>query len=176
MNRLHDAQDIIIDGVQKSIDGVILCGGTALSRCYLKHRVSYDLDFFVNHRFNIEYLTHQLKMNKIVIQDIITREDIGVAKQIHGISEQNGQIVKISFIEDTLVDMFDKNDVMVGNLNIHTECLDGLMHRKLRTISGVGIDQNGKTVGARQTARDLFDLFFLSKRHEFIPDFIKKAA
>ncbi|MEK7680250.1 MAG: nucleotidyl transferase AbiEii/AbiGii toxin family protein [Deltaproteobacteria bacterium] len=31
---------------------MILIGGTALARCYLQHRASYDLDFFVNARFD----------------------------------------------------------------------------------------------------------------------------
>ncbi len=39
---------------------VILAGGTALARCYLQHRASYDLDFFVNTRFDPPVIQRRL--------------------------------------------------------------------------------------------------------------------
>jgi hypothetical protein len=48
LDHLYPFQDQVL-AVLKNIDtGMYLSGGTALSRCYLNHRFSEDLDFFVN--------------------------------------------------------------------------------------------------------------------------------
>lgn len=56
---LYKAQNTILGKVfsnlaQIGIPNCILAGGTALSRYYLHHRVSYDLDFFVGGSFSPE--------------------------------------------------------------------------------------------------------------------------
>ena len=48
MSQLQDAAArLVLPNVNALISGYRLCGGTALSRFHLKHRISYDLDFFV---------------------------------------------------------------------------------------------------------------------------------
>ena len=47
-NTLYPLQDKILEIVGKLPVGFYLTGGTALSRAYLHHRYSDDLDFFVN--------------------------------------------------------------------------------------------------------------------------------
>lgn len=47
-NRLYAFQDEIMKIIQKQEVEFYLTGGTALSRCYLNHRYSDDLDFFIN--------------------------------------------------------------------------------------------------------------------------------
>lgn len=47
-NKLYPFQDRVLEGIQNLNLDFYLTGGTALSRCYLKHRYSDDLDFFVN--------------------------------------------------------------------------------------------------------------------------------
>ena len=47
-NRLYPFQDEILRLVQSLNVDFYLTGGTALSRHYLQHRYSDDLDFFVN--------------------------------------------------------------------------------------------------------------------------------
>lgn len=46
--RLYKFQDQILKVIQQCDTEFYLTGGTALSRCYLDHRYSDDLDFFVN--------------------------------------------------------------------------------------------------------------------------------
>ncbi|MDY6792792.1 MAG: nucleotidyl transferase AbiEii/AbiGii toxin family protein [Thermodesulfobacteriota bacterium] len=48
-NKIYPFQDKILTLVQSSNVDFYLTGGTALSRNYLRHRYSDDLDFFVNH-------------------------------------------------------------------------------------------------------------------------------
>ena len=45
LKKIFDNEATIFPGAR-----VILAGGTALARCYLQHRASYDIDFFVNTR------------------------------------------------------------------------------------------------------------------------------
>lgn len=46
--RLYPLQDEVLKIVNDQKTGFYLTGGTALSRGYLHHRLSDDLDFFVN--------------------------------------------------------------------------------------------------------------------------------
>lgn len=46
--KLYPLQDKILEKINKSKNNFYLTGGTALSRFYLNHRYSDDLDFFVN--------------------------------------------------------------------------------------------------------------------------------
>jgi len=47
-NKLYALQDEIMKIIQRQEVDFYLTGGTALSRCYLNHRYSDDLDFFIN--------------------------------------------------------------------------------------------------------------------------------
>lgn len=47
-DKVYPFQDEVLRLVQDLDVDFYLTGGTALSRCYLKHRYSNDLDFFVN--------------------------------------------------------------------------------------------------------------------------------
>ena len=47
-NILYPLQDKVLETIGKLPVGFYLTGGTALSRAYLHHRYSDDLDFFVN--------------------------------------------------------------------------------------------------------------------------------
>jgi predicted nucleotidyltransferase component of viral defense system len=47
-NRIYPFQDEILKLLERLNLDFYLTGGTALSRCYLEHRYSDDLDFFVN--------------------------------------------------------------------------------------------------------------------------------
>ena len=154
---------------------VILAGGTALSRCYLQHRVSYDLDFFVNVRFDPFMVQHRLTDAKVQLQSVEALDDKMYASQLHGMVKINDDLLKISIIEDTYADKFPLETAC----GIHTETIEGLYHRKLRTIAGSGegiTSSTGRTVheGARKTARDLFDLYVLSNEIKPLMKFVRE--
>ena len=48
LDTLYPFQDKILDVIGRLKLDFYLTGGTALGRCYLNHRYSDDLDFFVN--------------------------------------------------------------------------------------------------------------------------------
>ena len=144
----------------------LLAGGTALARGYLHHRVSFDLDFFVDGKFSPELLQGRLRRLGLVMSDIVVQAGDHLAHELHGTID-GAPPVRLSFIEDPFATMFETVEVE-GFL---TEVIDGLYHRKLRTLSG-SYNIEGRAVGARQTARDVFDLYVLDRTVRPIMDFV----
>jgi len=173
MTGLYGIQEAVAKRVFDGLDGVLLCGGTALARCYLQHRVSYDLDFFMNARFDPQVLLKQLNEDAgIQVEDAVIDHRDGIAVQIHGMTRVDDFPLKISFIEDVYDGMFPTVWKDMGNASVLTDDLDGLMHRKLRTISGAGLGVSGRPEGGRQAARDLFDIYVLSTTYKPVSRFI----
>lgn len=54
LDKLYPFQDIILKRLEQLNLDFYLTGGTALGRCYLNHRYSDDLDFFVNRHKNFK--------------------------------------------------------------------------------------------------------------------------
>jgi hypothetical protein len=154
---------------QLGISNTLLCGGTALARFYLNHRVSYDLDFFVPSAFNPEELRSQLKKIGLELQDAHLEGGGQYCKQLKGIIRYGQQAVKVDFIEDIYEGMFDT----VTKEGARTESIDGLYHRKIRTVSGMFL-KDGSIKDGRQTARDIFDLYVLGQSIESLNSFIDR--
>lgn len=154
---------------------VILAGGTALARCYLQHRASYDLDFFVNVRFDPIVIQRRLSEVGVPLKMVESVNKPMFAAELHGVADVDGETLRVSIVEDIYADMFPVKTVG----SIRTEAIDGLYHRKLRTITGSGegvASSTGRTVqaGARQTARDLFDLYVLSNEIKPLLEFVRE--
>lgn len=143
-----------------------LCGGTALGRCWLGHRVSYDLDFFLREGFRSAQIAAVLKNAGIVYETKDIVDDPKKANQLHGYVLHEGERLKVSFVEDAYFDLYPGVLKQFGGLTVLTEDISGLYHRKLRTVSGGG-SQGDSFEGGRQKARDLFDLHVLSS--SFMP-------
>lgn len=170
---VYKAQDAVLKKVfanleQLGIPNCILAGGTALARYYLHHRISYDLDFFVAGRFSTERLLVQLSKAGIVMHDVQIEEGGSYVTQLHGYTDSSGSIIKISFVGDVYEEMWPTRSFN----HVITEKVEGLYHRKLRTISGSGYGK--ETKGARQTARDLFDTFVLSRKVKPLHSFVEE--
>ena len=172
---LYRAQDQVlrlIQGRPGLLGRALLCGGTALARLYLHHRVSWDLDFFLPEPFDPSRLERELRAAGVAFVTSATVPTGRHAAQLHGHVEIGDQLLKVSFIEDVFAGMFD--EVVVEG--IRTETIEGLYHRKLRTLSGTAgtVNEVGATaaIGGRQRARDLLDLYVLDREVCPIPEFI----
>ncbi len=175
MNNLYSAQEKIWQTVFDNQDSLaiantLLCGGTALARFYLDHRVSYDLDFFVPGKFNPEALLIKLSAIGIVVKEPVIERRDQFCRQLSGVTKDLQEIVKIDFIEDIYEGMFDS----VITQGARTEVVDGLYHRKVRTVSGMYL-VDGSVKGGRQTARDVFDLYALSLAVEPLHQFVSRV-
>lgn len=154
---------------------VILVGGTALARCYLQHRASYDLDFFVNVRFDPAVIQRRLSNAGVGLKMAEVVNAPMFAVELHGVVEVDGEPLRVSIVEDIYADMFPVKTI----IGIRTETVEGLYHRKIRTITGSGegvASSTGRTVqaGARQTARDLFDLYVLSNEIKPLMELVRE--
>lgn len=149
---------------------VVLCGGTALARCYLDHRISYDLDFFVDGTFDPELLAIKLGKQGIHLNDVQIENSGQFVHQLFGFTNIDGVQLKVSFIEDSYAGMFPRAAIPFGDTEFNIECVEGLYHRKLRTVSGSGYGD--RPLDGRQTARDLFDLYMLDLAVKPMPEFI----
>lgn len=173
--KLYKAQDILLNKIFSNLEvleipNCILAGGTALARCYLNHRISYDLDFFVGQDFLPERLARMLGAQGVILSDLHIESDGKWTSQLHAQTNIDGETIKISFIADIYEGMWKKVTID----QIITEEIGGLYHRKLRTISGNRTHESSHQ-GGRQTARDLFDLFVLHKEIKAIHTFIDEA-
>ncbi len=163
---LYRLQDEVIGMFERMNDpqlsGAKLCGGTALSRCWLSHRLSYDLDFFLPEGFNAGRLAVALKRAGIDFEATDLVDGFDKANQLHGYVLLNGQRLKASFMEDAYFSLFPVQEAAMGVSTVRTEAVQGLYHRKLRTVSGHAAPGDSFE-GGRQKARDLFDLYVLSQ-------------
>jgi len=176
---LHQSQDTLLQQIftaESSLlpgSTLILAGGTALARCHLHHRISWDLDFFADGAFDPAVLLRRLRDAGVALEDPSQEAGGAFATQLHGSVNLDGEIIKISFVEDVFAGMFDTTQCGVTR----TEVIDGLYHRKLRTITGTGEIRtaSGHVLGqgARQKARDLFDLYVLEKTVQPIDEFVR---
>lgn len=180
---LYSSQDLILNSIFTAKSdlfnhhqSLILGGGTALARAFLNHRVSYDLDFFVDEPFQPDTLyQHLVGLGLDVVSPPITEQSGTFAHQLHTALNVEGEIIKVSFIEDLFSGMFEQHRVNDGWI---TEEISGLYHRKIRTLSGTGTQTNSigmeTAQGGRQQARDLFDLYVLSNEIGNISSFVSK--
>ncbi|MEE8185265.1 MAG: nucleotidyl transferase AbiEii/AbiGii toxin family protein [Thermodesulfobacteriota bacterium] len=177
-DKIYAYQDVVLSKVFTS-EGrlfpgaeIILGGGIALAGCYLHHRISHDLDFFVSQRFDPRLILRRLQNEGIILSEVEVESDPNFAAQLSGLIEEGGERIKVSFIEDIYTGMFPVKKIE----GIRTETIEGLYHRKLRTITGVGetTSSTGRPIsqGYRQTARDLFDLYVLSREVKPLGDFL----
>jgi Nucleotidyl transferase AbiEii toxin, Type IV TA system len=164
---LYALQDAVIARLQAMNDPQLanakLCGGTALARFWLDHRVSYDLDFFIPEGFKAGALAVALKKAGIDFEAQSLVDDARLANQLHGYVMHLGQRLKVSFIEDAYSALYPVLKMKLAKNTVQTECVEALYHRKLRTVSGPA-REGDSFAGGRQTARDLFDLYVLSQR------------
>lgn len=172
---LYSLQEAVLSRLQSMGDSQFnvakLCGGTALSRCWMEHRLSYDLDFFLPHGFRAADMSAALKKAGIVYETKDIVDDPRKANQLHGYVIHNGQRLKVSFVEDAYFETFPAVEIAFGGLTVRTEEIPGLYHRKLRAVAGSGAEGDSFE-GGRQKARDLFDLHVLSVGFKPIREFM----
>jgi hypothetical protein len=85
---LYRLQEDVLGRLQAMADSQFeqakLCGGTALARCWLDHRVSYDLDFSLPEGFDAAKMAAALKKAGIAHETKDIVDDPRKANQLHG--------------------------------------------------------------------------------------------
>ena len=151
-----------------------LCGGTSLARSYLEHRVSYDLDFFLKDTFDPKDITKKIQDMGLKPIPLEWTIDHLKANQWHGhiTVPKTNNTVKVSFVEDEYFDVYPLIPTKINDMDIPGEDILGLYHRKLLTVSHT--TENGLSERGRQKARDLYDLWCLSRKIMPIVDLVEQ--
>ena len=166
---IENEQRRITEAVTKKYKNYYLTGGTALA-FYLNHRFSEDLDFFTQ-----EYKKEDPEM----VMDFISKKT-GFAFKLE--AEQDDPklismkvyylelgkkcVLKIDFVQD-----FQKNIKRIKN-GLHS--VEDIYCRKIS--AAIGLIKKQDTIGrvlhsGRQSVKDLFDLYYLSKHHKSLVKF-----
>ncbi len=138
-----------------------LTGGTALSRFYLYHRESEDIDLF----------THNQKIDLGVVNFLVLRMlnslNLKIIKQVNTgtflqyiAKDKNGGLLKIDFVKDVPVH-FGKIK-LEGKVRV--DSLENIGSNKVLAILG------------RSDAKDFIDLYFILRKTELKFDFLYDLA
>lgn len=166
---IKDEQKKIAGLVTKKFKQYYLTGGTALS-LYFNHRFSEDLDFFTQEYrkedperiMNFVSKETGFKFKLEAEQDSLKL----IPMKVYSLGLKKGCVLKIDFVQD-----FQKNIKRVKD-GLHS--LEDIYYRKIS--AGLGLvrkeDATGRVIHAgRQSVKDLFDLYYLSKHHKPLSDF-----
>lgn len=164
-------QDKILNLLANKIDDFYLAGGTALSKYYFHHRISYDIDFFTKFysKKRIDEIVNYLKeKTKKEIELKFQQTKKGKTKMAtYYISE-----LKIDFVEDEI-----RLLKPLKNFNgIYVLSLEDIYLRKIYAICGIAETINNigrkKFIVKREEAKDFYDLYCLSEIFMNLSDFI----
>jgi predicted nucleotidyltransferase component of viral defense system len=172
-NQLHILQSLV-----DQIDDFYLVGGTALSLFYFDHRESEDLDFFTKSFAParvaqvVNYLKSQLQAAVELKADNLS--EINQIKVMVYNVQMKDRIIKIDFVEDVydLINPFQRKN------GINILSVEDIYLKKIYAVGGfvTGLDEVGqiKFQGGRQKAKDLFDLYYLSKEFLSLSKFVSR--
>jgi len=158
-NQLYPLQDKVLQAVQEVNHSFYLSGGTALSRFYLHHRYSDDLDFFVN-----QYPDFQSEVGKIITHLKSKLFSIEIANSdssfIRLFIIENELSLKLEWINDVAYTFGQKLNESLFHRVDHWQ---NILSNKLSALS-------------RNEAKDLADILFISKKYSFSwPEIIAQA-
>ncbi|MEW6040181.1 MAG: nucleotidyl transferase AbiEii/AbiGii toxin family protein [Elusimicrobiota bacterium] len=166
--KIRQAQLEILNIFSKYSKTFALTGGTALELYYLKHQFSRDLDFF-----STEYDKKEIKLlvsyfskltgNKIKLENEFTMSN-RARVQFYTMQVPGSKYsLKIDFIEDVL---FEKPNIIKFN-GIPVYDIKLIYFQKITTVTGMrfAMNETGREIiTGRKEARDVVDLYFLSKK------------
>jgi predicted nucleotidyltransferase component of viral defense system len=159
-------QEKVLKLLAGKIDDFYLGGGTALSRIYFRHRLSYDLDFFTK-AFSIKRISEIIKQDLKPLELPISlageqNKEKFVKIAVYNIHIKKDEVLKLDFIED-LFELLKPLKTVDG---IKILSLEDIYLRKVFSIAGTVETTSivGRKIfkGGRQEAKDFYDLYILS--------------
>ncbi len=159
-NTLYPLQDKVLETVGKLPVGFYLTGGTALSRAYLHHRYSDDLDFFVN---NVPDFKSQVNIIIKALADLGHTIDISVADE--GFARififDGDSSLKLDFVNDV---PFRKGTPIITPLFVRTDSLNNILSNKVTALG-------------RYSTKDIVDIVYICEILQFNwEDIISEAS
>lgn len=158
-NNLYAVQDDLMEMVQEQKVDFYLTGGTALSRCYLNHRYSDDLDFFVNEAPDFKKQTERVVS---AIRRAGMQIELGTASESFlRITVLKDEVpLKIDFVNDVI---YHYGDFEAAHFFNKIDSWRNILSNKLSAVS-------------RLEPKDIADLLFIAKKFAFEwPDIMEEA-
>lgn len=151
--KLYSLQDEVLAHIGSLETGFYLTGGTALSRCYLEHRYSDDLDFFMNFSssFVREADTVKDKLTTVYAKGFKSQIDQDFFKRFFIVDKDRGIELKVELINDV--------EHRTGNIREH------LIYPKID--SWQNILTNKISALSRNEPKDWIDILFISYHYHF---------
>lgn len=148
---LYNVQDSFLRWLANKSIPFYLTGGTALSRFYLHHRYSDDLDFFTN-RYN-DFLPALQKLIRDVPQDFhIDRDSLMITADFCRFFIRKDQVMlKIEFVNDVESRVGILHETALGLVDNPAN----ILANKLTALMG------------RDEPKDVFDIITLAERYSF---------
>lgn len=147
--KLYPLQDRAFNRIKKAAPAFYLTGGTALSRFYLQHRYSEDLDLFVNRNEKFSELIDGItdEFQKEFQETKIQLSDTDFVRMF---VKENDTELKVEFINDVKYHFHDVKD----EKGFLIDSWQNILSNKLTALS-------------RNAAKDYADILFLSFRYAF---------
>ena len=158
-NILYPFQDKILNLVEKLPVDFYLTGGTALSRAYLNHRYSDDLDFFVNNAGDFKS-----QVNSIIkaLKDFGIKTEILVADE--GFARlyvfEDERSLKLDFVNDV---PYRFENHCITDIYTRTDNLSNILSNKITALG-------------RYSVKDVVDIVYICRVLEFNWEEILKDA
>lgn len=174
---IREAQKAVLKIFSGIKTNFALAGGTALELYYLHHRYSSDLDFF-SPKFkdsDIKKIVAELgrEINKgIRFESELTREGMARVRFYSLPVREAERVLKIDFVED----VFLKKPKIKNFGKVPVYSAEDIYFLKIIALAGSGavIDSTGRwRMEGRQKARDVFDVYMLSKKIKPLHLFLK---
>lgn len=150
-DRLYSVQDSVLKLIDVAETDFYLTGGTSLSRVYLYHRYSDDLDFFVNNSnlfpLFVENISKALKEEYKNNLEIITTAEAFMRLSVF----DNDVLLKLYFVNDI--------NFHIGELNS--------WEKYSKIDNPLNILSNKISALPRSAEKDVADILFLSYHYQF---------
>jgi predicted nucleotidyltransferase component of viral defense system len=150
-NKAFSFQDEVLRLIQKAGSPFYLTGGTALSRCYLHHRYSDDLDLFVNADLNFK--TDCDKILSVLKERSGWKTEVGTVAEtfVRLMLEKEGAFLKVDLVNDI---RFHWGGFQECSIYYRVDNQRNILSNKLCSLS-------------RRDIKDLADILFIAQTYEF---------
>jgi hypothetical protein len=149
-NKAFSFQDEVLRLIQKAGSPFYLTGGTALSRCYLHHRYSDDLDLFVNADLNFK--TNCDKILSVLKERSGWKTEVGTVAEtfVRLMLEKEGAFLKVDLVNDI---RFHWGGFQECSIYYRVDNQRNILSNKLCSL--------------RRDIKDLADILFIAQTYEF---------
>ncbi len=151
LEKLYPLQDKVLQSIQKANQEFYLTGGTVVSRIYLNHRYSDDLDLFVNQsphfKNNVSKIIAQLNLDFSQVETSILEDSF-----VRIFIVEQGTELKVEFIDDVA---YHHGEVIESTIFNRVDNWQNILSNKITALS-------------RNEGKDCADILYMCFQYHFV--------